>query len=70
MQQETEHKSRYAEKRQSGRMMYGPGCCGHSVTPAQLMANRRRVAKERGEGVYIPPQHVPEMTWTDDAPGG
>lgn len=25
-------KSRYAVKRASGKMMYGPGCCGHSLS--------------------------------------
>lgn len=28
-------KSKYAEKKARGNMMYGPGCCAHSLTPEQ-----------------------------------
>lgn len=34
-------KSKYAEKRDRGGMMYGPGCCGHSLTPERMAAIRR-----------------------------
>lgn len=29
-------KSRYKEKRDSGKQLYGPGCCGHKITVAQI----------------------------------
>ena len=29
-------KSRYKEKFDNGNQMYGPGCCAHKVTPAQV----------------------------------
>lgn len=41
-------KSRYATKRDSGQMMYGPGCCAHTVTDAQIAAAKRN-ARERLE---------------------
>lgn len=47
------HKSKYAEKRESGRMMYGPGCCAHKVTNAQVSASIER-ARKRGH--FDPPK--------------
>lgn len=40
-------KSKYATKRASGNMMYGPGCCAHDrvITPA----DRERFAELRRE---------------------
>lgn len=35
-------KSRYAAKRERNDMMYGPGCCAHSVSAAQITAARQR----------------------------
>lgn len=35
------HKSKYAAKKESGRQMYGPGCCAHRITAAQIAAHRR-----------------------------
>lgn len=52
--------SRYSAKRNSGRQMYGPGCCAHRVTATQILANRERVAeRDRREGkrIYIAPIH-------------
>ena len=40
-------KSQYAAKRESGQQMYGPGCCAHKVTPAEIERARQR-AQERG----------------------
>lgn len=34
-------KSKYAEKKARGRMMYGPGCCAHSLTKDQMWSIRR-----------------------------
>lgn len=39
-------RSKYAEKRDRGMQMYGPGCCGHKLTLAQLDAHRLRIKKE------------------------
>lgn len=39
--------SHYAKKRASGNMMYGPGCCAHTVTQSQIEAAKKR-ARERG----------------------
>lgn len=39
--------SKYAAKKAAGNQMYGPGCCAHRITPAQLDANRRRVSAQR-----------------------
>lgn len=36
-------KSKYATKRDGGKQMYGPGCCGHKYTMAQLDAKRAAV---------------------------
>ncbi len=33
----------------SGNMMYGPGCCAHAVSGAQIEAAKRR-AREEGRG--------------------
>lgn len=40
-------KSKYARKRASGRQMYGPGCCAHSVTNEQVERRRREADKAR-----------------------
>lgn len=40
-------KSAYAIKRASGNQMYGPGCCAHGVTQAQI-EKRRAEAKRAG----------------------
>ena len=43
-------KSRYATKRESGRMMYGPGCCAHNlVITAERRAQMSRMCKERDD---------------------
>lgn len=44
-------KSKYAAKRDSGRMMYGPGCCGNSIPMEKIREAR---AKARREGRYWP----------------
>jgi hypothetical protein len=44
------HRSRYAEKVERGQM-YGPGCCAHTVSDAQIQAARK---KARETGTYKP----------------
>lgn len=39
------NKSRYQTKRESGKMLYGPGCCAHTVTVAQVEAAKRAAEK-------------------------
>lgn len=39
--------SKYAKKRASGNMMYGPGCCGHTVSEEQLVRARRAAYDEQ-----------------------
>lgn len=39
--------SHYARKRASGKMMYGPGCCAHSITDEQLARSREAAEKRR-----------------------
>jgi len=48
-------KSHYAQKRDSGQQMYGPGCCAHKVTDAQIQ-RAKDAARSRGhfEPVYAP----------------
>jgi hypothetical protein len=43
----TKGESRYAKKVAAGNQMYGPGCCAHRITDAQ-MAARRNEARIRG----------------------
>lgn len=38
--------SKYAKKVAEGNQMYGPGCCAHKVTPAQIAAAKKRAAEE------------------------
>lgn len=38
----SQKKSKYQEKKSRGNMMYGPGCCAHSLTPDQMRAIRMR----------------------------
>lgn len=33
--------SKYAKKKASGKQLYGPGCCAHSVTPAEIVRAQR-----------------------------
>lgn len=40
-------KSKYATKRDSGKQMYGPGCCGHKLTLQQLDRYRAEVREAR-----------------------
>jgi hypothetical protein len=39
-------KSRYAAKKEQGDMMYGPGCCAHTVSAAQVAAAKQRARSE------------------------
>ena len=50
----------YAAKRESGNMMYGPGCCAHSVTQAQMNAARAQAAA-RGHQFWTPGRS-PQLT--------
>lgn len=38
----SQKRSKYAEKKARGNMMYGPGCCAHSLTTEQMRAIRLR----------------------------
>ena len=40
-------KSRYAAKRDAGQQMYGPGCCAHKITDAQVRAAKDRAERAR-----------------------
>lgn len=33
-------KSKYREKVESGKQMYGPGCCAHKLTPERMRSIR------------------------------
>lgn len=46
-------KSRYAEKRDRGNQMYGPGCCGHKITMAQIEKCKAE-ARERRHFLWTP----------------
>ena len=43
-------KSRYAEKRAKGNMMYGPGCCGHTITPERIEKAKETARRSSKEG--------------------
>jgi hypothetical protein len=47
--------SRYGQKRASGKMMYGPGCCAHSISAEQV-----RKARERAHEQHNAPAEVPD----------
>lgn len=34
--------SKYGKKRASGKMMYGPGCCAHHISQAEVDKARQR----------------------------
>lgn len=56
---EQRRKSRYAEKRDGGKQMYGPGCCAHRITVAQI---ERRKAEVRAEKHFLwVPGNEPEL---------
>lgn len=38
--------SKYATKRESGKMMYGPGCCANKMSDGQLASAKARRAQE------------------------
>lgn len=54
---EQRRKSKYAEKRDRGDQMYGPGCCAHKVTLSQVNA-AKDAAKASGHKFWSP-------TWND-----
>lgn len=45
-------KSRYAKKFRNGNQMYGPGCCAHSITQAQVDAAKRDAELARRAASY------------------
>lgn len=47
----TGQESKYAKKRNSGKMMYGPGCCAHTIGEKQIRDAR---ARARGYAEYTP----------------
>jgi hypothetical protein len=53
----TKGNSPYAKKVQRGEQMYGPGCCAHKVTDAQIAAARKR-AREEGHKLDSAPLRV------------
>lgn len=38
-------KSKYSEKKARGNQMYGPGCCAHTITSAQITAAKDAARK-------------------------
>jgi hypothetical protein len=58
--------SKYAKKRTSNKMMYGPGCCAHTVTDTDV---RRAKEEARRNGTYRESYYVnrrgPEV-WRED----
>lgn len=40
-------KSRYAQKKDGGNQMYGPGCCGHKLTQKQVEDVKAKVREQR-----------------------
>jgi hypothetical protein len=51
----SEKKSKYAQKRDGGQQMYGPGCCAHKITDAQI-ANAKDRARRNGHFDYVNPK--------------
>lgn len=39
-------KSKYAQKRESGKMMYGPGCCAHKTVITQEIRDKWRAKRD------------------------
>lgn len=56
-------KSRYAEKKESGKQMYGPGCCAHSITMAQI--EKRKAECRRDQHFLWTPGRTPETRPTN-----
>jgi hypothetical protein len=46
MSEQKGRESKYAKKVAEGKQMYGPNCCGHKRTPAQIAAGRKRAIEE------------------------
>jgi len=52
-------RSQYTEKRESGKMMYGPGCCANKITDAQVSnAKSRRMQEWQAEGNWLMVQNM------------
>jgi hypothetical protein len=45
-------------------MMYGPGCCAHTVTDAQIAAGRRR-AREQGMQYVASYEPIPQRRYEE-----
>lgn len=46
-------KSKYATKKERGNMMYGPGCCAHGISQAQMDRTREN-ARLSGHKFWTP----------------
>lgn len=53
-------KSRYAEKKDSGKQMYGPGCCGHSIT-AGAIEKVKQAARDRRHFAWTPGRELEDQ---------
>ena len=42
-------KSRYAQKKRSGKQLYGPGCCAHKIGPLHNQDLVKKRLRERGD---------------------
>ncbi len=53
------NRSHYAEKRESGKMMYGPGCCANKLTDGNVTsAKARRQQEWKDEGNWLMVQNM------------
>jgi len=50
----TRKESKYGQKRTSGKMMYGPGCCAHTISADQV---RKAKEEARRNGTYRESYH-------------
>jgi len=52
-------RSRYAEKKASGKQLYGPGCCANSLPAAAIQAAKDRAYRAgQGHRRFAPPPEV------------
>ncbi len=59
------NKSKYGEKLRNGNMMYGPGCCAHTVTHSQI-EKAKEEARKRGHFRNNPWSHDNYGNYEDD----
>lgn len=56
-------KSKYAKKLMGGNQMYGPGCCAHTVTQAQI---NKRKEEARRNGHFRGRQFLDDGAYVQD----